>query len=262
MQFRGSGNPQAPIIILLHGGGLSNWSLQPIVDLLNTEFHVVTPIIDGHGEDWQETFLSIQDSAENLIRYIDEHCGGRVFAIGGLSLGAQIALDVLSRRTHITEFAILESVLVIPIAGMNYIAPPLYGLLYPLVKQRWFSELQAKSLLLPPEMYELYYRDSTKMSRASLTNIATSNAQFGLANDIMERVAGTSARALILAGGAEIGSIRKSATLLHQTIPRSKLHIAPRMKHGELSLVHPQEYVSLLRAFFSRGVETRQTGTE
>ena len=40
-----------PTIILLHGGGLSSWAWTGIVGLLQTDYHVVTPIIDGHGED-------------------------------------------------------------------------------------------------------------------------------------------------------------------------------------------------------------------
>lgn len=71
MIFEETNNKDFPTIILLHGGGLSNWSLQNIVDQLQTDFHVVTPIIDGHGDDGEEEFISISDSATKLTSYID-----------------------------------------------------------------------------------------------------------------------------------------------------------------------------------------------
>jgi hypothetical protein len=43
---------------------------------------------------------------------------------------------------------------------------------------------------------------------------------------------------------------RKSATILHQAMQNSELYTAPRMKHGELSLSHPEQYVKLLKEFF------------
>ena len=242
MKFSTTGNPDGSIIVLLHGGGLSDWSWQPIVNLLANDYCVVTSIIDGHGADWAETFLSIQDSADKLIHYIENTLGGRVFVLAGMSLGAQIAIEVLSRRVDIAQYAIIESALVLPVQGMKLLARPLYTLLYGLIKQQWYSQIQAKSLLLPTEMHEAYYRDSAKMSRESLVNLVISNSDYSL----KLAIAATSAQVLIVVGEREIGVMRKSADLLHKTIPQSQLHIATAMKHGELSLAHPSDYVRLL----------------
>ncbi|MEH6942066.1 alpha/beta fold hydrolase, partial [Bacillus sp. JJ722] len=62
MIFKDTGNPESETIILLHGGGLSYWSLQHQISHFSQKFHVVTPIIDGHGEDGNTTFISIKDS--------------------------------------------------------------------------------------------------------------------------------------------------------------------------------------------------------
>lgn len=163
MLFRETPNKGLPTIILLHGGGLSWWSLQNIVALLQSDFHVVTPIIDGHGEDGQQTFTSIEDSASKVINYVDTHCNGKVFALGGLSLGAQIVTEVLTQREDISDFAVIESVLVFPTKTMRAFSVPLYQLFYGLMKQRWFSRMQARNLWIPPEMFEQYYQDSVKM---------------------------------------------------------------------------------------------------
>lgn len=71
------------IIILLHGGGLSWWNYQEVAELLQKRYHVILPILNGHaGND--KHFLSIEDNANDIIAFIDEHYEGTVLAIGEL----------------------------------------------------------------------------------------------------------------------------------------------------------------------------------
>lgn len=247
MIFRETVNKELPTIILLHGGGLSWWSLQAIIEKLKSEFHVVTPIIDGHGDNGNEEFISIEDSAAKLIDFIDTNCNGKVFAIGGLSIGAQIVTEVLSQRENISEYAVIESALVYPIKGAAAMTVPTYKLFYGLVKKRWFSRMQAKTLCVPPNMFEQYYQDSLRISKQSLINIALSNGNYNLKSSISK----SNSKVLVIVGAKEIGVMRKSAKRLHEAIFGSTLYIAPAMKHGELSLVYPQKYVELIKSFFT-----------
>lgn len=236
-----------PTIIFLHGGGLSAWSLKPIVDELKKEFHIVTPIIDGHGEDGDETFVSISDSAAKLIQYIDTKYNGQVFAIAGLSIGAQILTEVLSQRADITQYAIIESALIYPIKGITNFTIPMFQLSYGLIKKRWFSKLQANSLSVPAELFETYYQDSLNMSKQSLINMTLSNGTYAL----KESISNTKAKVLVIVGEKEIAVMKKSAKKLQEIIPKSELYIAPNMKHGEISLKYPQKYIELIRKLFS-----------
>ncbi len=246
MIFKESGNKNFPTIIFIHGGGLSEWSLIPIVDELQKNFHVITPIIDGHGEAAAETFTSISDSADKLIDFIDTNYNRQVFAIAGLSIGAQIAAELLSRRDDITQYAIIESALVYPIKGITTFLVPSYQLFYGLIQKRWFSKLQAKSLCIPLNMFERYYQDSLKMSKQSLINITLSNGTY----DLKETITNTKAKVLIIVGEKEISLMKKSAQRIHNKIPGSELYIAPGMKHGEISLKFPQKYINLLKNLF------------
>jgi len=246
MIFKETGDKRLKTIILLHGGGLSDWSWKNAVPLLSSEFHLVIPILDGHGEDGSETFISIQKCAEELINYIENDCGGKVFAIGGLSIGAQITVETLSKRPNITQYAIIESALTIPIKGATAVTVPAYQLLYGLIKRRWFSKMQAKSLCVPDELFETYYQDSQKISKQSLINLTLSNGNYHLNPSI----AATHAKVLIIVGSDEIKVMKESAELLHRTIPKSELYIAKNMKHGQLSLVHTEQYIKLLKSFF------------
>lgn len=243
MLFKEFGTKNSETIILLHGGGLSAWSLIPLAELLQENYHVVTPIIDGHGEDGENTFISIEDCALKLIEYIDTECLGKVFALAGLSIGAQIVTEVLSLRNDITEYAVIESALVLPIKGLSMMVP-LNKMSYGLIKRRWFSKLQAKSLFVPPDMFGQYYSDSLKMSKQSLINLTLSNGNYGIKKSLSE----THAKVLIVVGSKEIGIMRKSAKLLNEAIPNSKLYVASEMGHGEISLRFPQKYKDLLNS--------------
>ena len=71
--------------ILLHGGGLSWWNYIDEISLLENEFHIVIPILDGHsGSD--TNFTSIESNALEIINFINKNYNGKVKLIGGLSL--------------------------------------------------------------------------------------------------------------------------------------------------------------------------------
>lgn len=127
------GKENAEIIMLLHGGGLSWWNYRDEAKLLENKYHVVLPILDGHvGSD--HDFISIRDNAERIIAFIDQNYRGSVFLIGGLSLGAQILVEILSIRNTICKYAIIESADVVPSQFIYSLIPASINLSYGLIK--------------------------------------------------------------------------------------------------------------------------------
>lgn len=247
MVFREFGNTRCPAIIMLHGGGLSWWSLESSAKALNEQYYVVTPVIDGHGENSDTTFVSIENYAQKLISFIDDKFGGHVYALYGLSIGAQIVTEVLVHRKDIASFAVIESALVFPIKGAASLTIPMTKISYGLIKKRWFAKQQAKALFVPNDQFELYFSDSVKISKQSLLNVTLSNAGYNIKPGISQ----THAKALVIAGEKELNIMRKSAKALCDYIPDSTLHIAENMGHGELSLKHIDQFVDLIKQFLS-----------
>ena len=64
----GKDHPQT--ILLLHGGGLSWWNYREAAELLQQDYHVVLPILDGHaGSDRPFTTIeSIITNCRHRIR--------------------------------------------------------------------------------------------------------------------------------------------------------------------------------------------------
>lgn len=131
----------------MHGGGLSWWNYEAAAKSLQKDYHIILPILDGHaGSD--DSFTTIEDNATKIIAFIDAHFAGSVLLIGGLSLGGQIVLEILSQRNDICKYAIIESAMVIPSKGMHAMIKPAFGSCYGLIQRKWFSKLQFKSLSL------------------------------------------------------------------------------------------------------------------
>ena len=241
MRYVEYGNQNPETIILLHGGGLSWWNYRDVAQLLSERFHVVLPILDGHA-DSDAPFTSIEDNAARIIAPIDEHFGGKVLAVGGLSLGGQIAVEMLAQRPDICRFALIESALVKPIKLTHALIKPTFGMSYGLIKQKWFAKMQAAYLGIPQKLFDDYYRDTCKISKEDMIAFLESNSAYS----IKPALRNTQAKVHIVLGCKEQASIRTSGKLLNHTIPGSTMEILPGYTHGDLSLNHPQAYAQKL----------------
>jgi len=248
MKFRTFGNKENKSVMLLHGGGLSWWSLQSHIDALEANYYVIAATIDGHGDDAETTFTTIENCADKIIEYINSDLGGKIYAIGGLSIGAQISVEVIRKDADIVKKAIIESALVIPIKSVSAMIKPMYNMSFGLIKQKWFSKYQAKALFVPDNMFNNYYEDSTKMSKQSLINMAVSNSNYKMPDTLAK----SNAEVLILVGGRELSAMIKSAHLLDNAISNSTLKLLDNHSHGEFSLKTPDKYNKLINEFLEQ----------
>ena len=236
------GKKDAPVIVLLHGGGLSWWNYREEAELLQENYHVLLPVLDGHaGSD--RDFAGIEDNAAEIIRYIDEKQNGSVLMIGGLSLGAQILTEILSVRPEICRTALIESALVIPMKFTGMLVQPMTAASYGLISKKWFARLQFRALGMKEEYFEDYYRDSVKITEKNLISILKANSVYRLKNSAEN----TAASVHIVVGQKERKKMIRSAELLREHFPDSSLEILPGMFHGEFSLNHAGQYVQKIR---------------
>lgn len=247
MKFREFGVKSNKAVILLHGGGLSWWSLTPHIEALKDDYFVIASTIDGHGDDSENTFITIENCANEIIEYIDNNLDGKVYGICGLSIGAQIAIEIMSRNKDIVQKAIIESGLVHPMKSVAALVKPMYSMSYGLIKQRWFSKYQAKALFVSDDMFENYYEDSCKMSKESLINMTISNSNYSMPESLKD----SNAEAIVLVGSKELSAMKKSAKLLNNTIKNSTLKILDKNGHGEFSLKTTEKYTTLVAKFLN-----------
>ena len=229
------------VLIFLHGGGLSWWNYKDEIELLKNRFHIILPALDGHSGS-NADYTSIEDNAARIIRSIDERFGGRVLLIGGLSLGGQILLEILSQRKDICKFAIIESALAIPMPVTHSLIKPSIKLSYGLIRQKWFSKLQMRSLRIRNDLFDDYYRDTCAITSENYIRFMENNSAYRAKPGLSL----CRAKALVIIGGKERPVMKKSAKLIHDLIPNSELIMVKDYHHGELSMNHADEYVKYM----------------
>ena len=247
MNYKEYGKLNNDVVILLHGGGLSWWNYKEVAERLQTDYHVVLPILDGHAGCDRE-FTTIEDNAKEVISFIDEKLGGSVLLIGGLSLGGQILLEILSQREDICRYALVESALVVPSKLTYSMIKPAFGSCYGLIRHKWFSKLQFKSLRIKQELFDDYCRDTCGIAKQSMIAFLQANSLYS----IKESIKNCTAKVSVFVGEKENGTMKISAKIINEELQGSSLRIMGKMYHGEFSLNHSSDYVKEIYAIIKQ----------
>jgi len=235
------GKENRDVIILLHAGGLSWWNYREAAERLMADYRIILPILDGHAKS-EHDFTTIEHTAARLIAFIDAHFGGTVLLIGGVSLGGQITLEMLSQRKNICRYALIESALVVPSKLTHAMIKPAFGSCYGLIRRKWFAKLQFKWLRIKPVFFEDYFRDTCGISKENMIAFLQANALY----TIKPSIDSCAAKAYIFVGGKENHSMQKSAEIIHKQLRGSVLQVLPQMYHGEFSINYAADYADKL----------------
>jgi len=240
------GKDNKEVIIFLHGGGLSWWNYKEVAERLVDHFHIVIPILNGHsGSDL--SFTSIENNAKEIIAYIDENFEGHVLLIGGLSLGGQILVEMLSQRSSICEFAMVESALVLPMKLTTAFIKPVYSMCYPLIKKRWFAKVQFRALHIKADLFENYYADTVNISKNDMVAFLMANSNYSVKDTLSD----CKSKVLVLVGSKENSIMKKSARIIADHLLTSRLEVMENYYHGDFSINHSGQYVKKLLQLIS-----------
>ena len=100
IRYRVSGPARAPRVVLLHGATLDHRAWDAQVDALRRRYRVVVPDLRGHGESTLSGRFRFADAladVEALLDVLDAERPGVPTTLGGLSLGANLAQEVVYR---------------------------------------------------------------------------------------------------------------------------------------------------------------------
>ena len=149
---------------------------------------------------------------------------------------------MISKDNDICEFAMIESVSLIPSKFTEKLLRPAFSISYGLISKKWFSKLQFKSLHIKDTLYEDYYRDTCLVSKENMISFLKANTRYMLKDSFSN----TNAKIRVIVGEKEQKSLIQSAKLLSESTAKSVLEIKDGLYHGEFSLNQPQEYVKEL----------------
>lgn len=238
----------SPLMVFLHGGGVSGWMWDEQVKYFTTTYHCLVPDLPGHGKSKHDSF-SIEDSAERLIQLIKEKKNNKPIIVIGFSLGAQVLVKMLSIQPHFIDYAIINSALTKPMPYSAKLTMPLFKLSFPLVKWRSFAKLQAKVLYIKENQLDLYYQDSSETSLHTFIQVMQENMSFSIPNDFYK----ADGNILVTVGEKEKKIMRKSASELTHANPNATGIVIPKIGHG-ISLADPTFFNDLIDDWITKQI--------
>ncbi|MFJ5965733.1 alpha/beta fold hydrolase [Bacillus sp. NPDC093026] len=242
-----------PMMMFLHGGGVSSWMWKNQVEKLNEAYECYTPDLIGHGTRANVQPFSMRESAYEIISWIEQQAHGRVIMLVGFSLGAQIVVDILSRKPDLVDIAVINSALVIPLPWLYLLVKPILPLTYPLLKKDWFIQLQAEKLGIPSNAVNHYVNDSKHLLKETLQTMFQENLHYKLPKTFQQ----AKARILVTVGEKERGIMQRSAKQLTNAHPRATGVIIPNIGH-----TFPFEKIELFTEMVTCFVEGRDLPKE
>ena len=253
MKFHEFGDKNLPPVLLIHGGGSSWWNYLRQARILSEDYRVILPTLNGHGEEFQRDYISTEDSAQEILNYVRQNYDGKLFAIGGVSLGGQIAMEILSLDSDIAEKAIIDGSLCIPQPRLVRFCILLVSLFGKLMFSKLSCKLQLSimnkcypKLAYPDELKNYFMEDMPRTPNKTLVTIyKTYMGDYKLNS----RISKSKAQVLYIYGEKELNCVKASAKLFQQMHPDTILYEAKGYNHGYLSAYLPQEWIKLVVPF-------------
>ncbi|MBK3496472.1 alpha/beta hydrolase [Viridibacillus sp. YIM B01967] len=239
LQYKEYGDINLPLMVFIHGGGVSGWMWDKQVEYFSN-YHCLVPDMPEHGKSSNEKLFTINLCAEKIIQLIEEKSKGKPVIAIGFSLGAQVLISILSMRPYLIDYAIINSALVRPIPFSKMLTKSL-TLTYPLVKNKTFSKIQAKSMYIDENYFETYYQECCHLNKASFVRIMEENMAFKIPNNFKN----SSSKILVTVGEKERSIMKKSLVDIVKSNSNCKGIILPKVGHG-ISLAKPDFFNKLI----------------
>ncbi|MFN8528318.1 MAG: alpha/beta hydrolase [Anaerolineae bacterium] len=239
-----TGTIGAPSIVFLHGVGASGWMWTPQVASL-TDFHCLAIDLPGHGKSNDAPWVSLADTADQIAAIIREHAlNGRAHVVG-LSLGGYLALVLLEQHAAVLDRVVISGVTAEPVPNRALLPVQLW-VMSGLLKRRWFVEMQARALHLPPGMEAAFIENLLAMSMPAYRRVWEEAAEFRVPASLRE----VNTPTLITAGSRESEIIVKAVGTIAQRMPRAQGRLAPGRGHG-WNVEDPDLFTAMVRAWIT-----------
>ncbi|MFA9556661.1 alpha/beta fold hydrolase, partial [Evansella sp. AB-rgal1] len=147
LHYHEKGDKDAPLIVFLHGGGVSSWMWDKQIQYFK-DYHCIAVDLPEQGRSNKSKHFSIEYSAVSVVELIENIGKGKVVIVVGFSLGAQVTIKMLCMKPNLIDYAIINSALVRPNRIAEKMIKPTIKLTFPLIKNKSFSKLQAKTLYI------------------------------------------------------------------------------------------------------------------
>lgn len=242
-----TGEENKQSIVFLHGGALGGWMWEKQLEYFN-DYHCLVPDLPEHGKSKDVGPFTITDAANQVLDIIEEKTNGKKAHVVGISLGAQVALKMLSKAPKLMDHVVISGALVRQIPQSEFILNVLDYIIrmyMPIKNTDFLIKANIRSYNIP-KTYFNYLKEATEVINAdSLNRILHENMFFKIPD-----VEKANNPVLVLAGGKEYDIMKKSAFDLTNALNNAKGYVVPNMVHT-WNLAAPDFFNEVLKAWIT-----------
>jgi len=223
LYFEEFGPQDAPTIIFLHGGGAAGWMWDAQVTDLKERYHLLVPDLPEQGRSVSVKPFTHSNAAEEIADLISTRAHGQKAHGVGLSEGAQVLVELLSRAPETLQSALISSALLRPVPGSAVYTEDMLRWLYrfsmaaPLKKWDPWIRLNMKYSAGIPERYFTQFKQSFQEQTEEGFVHLMSALHYRMPQGL-ERV---KVPCLVIAGSKEYSAMKQSGRDLLTAIPGS-----------------------------------------
>ncbi len=241
-----TGENNRETIVFLHAGMSSGWMWNKHLEIFK-DYHCLVPDLPEHGKSIDIKLFTMKGAAEEIIGLIKEKAHGGKAHVVGLSLGAQVAVQMLSMAPETVHDAVITGTLAREVgSGIAVFMNIFYKVYMRLKDTDFFIKMGMRAQNISVDYFQYVKKDNKALTWNSLNNITSENRSFR----IPENLCTSKNRVLILVGEKEVKVAHESAVDLNKCLLNSKAYKAANFGHT-WSLESPEFFSSVVMAWIN-----------
>lgn len=239
-----SGSTDRPTIVFLHGNGSNGTMWKKHMDRL-ADYHCLAPDFPGYGRSADQEWVSLDETADQIIDVIRNRIQPAKVHVVGLSLGGSTAITLLSKAPDLIDHAIIDGAGVLPLPGLGFMKIG-FHLLQPFLHTHMVIKTIARSMKIPDDGFEEFEQNMRSMSSSSFTRSFLQALSLRQPPGLDQ----VQCPSLFVAGEKEPRAVNESNAMLARSMPNAQSRMAPDLGHGWLAEA-PDLHIRMVQAWLS-----------
>lgn len=235
-------------ILFIHGYNMAGWMWEEQLKAFR-DYHCLVPDLPEHSKSSEVGPFTIKAAAEMITDIIESKARNGKAHLVGMSLGAQVILQILSTSPEVADHSLISGTLVnaiTPSAGFQKLLDYLLKVYIPVKNDNLSIGSYIRSYGIPSNLIRKFKESTYVISEDSSEKIIRENLLF----EIPEGIEKVKTPVLVMNGEKDYRIIKKSSDELLKIIPNSKGAIA--MKAGHIwNIEKPEFFNDVLRAWIT-----------
>jgi len=248
LSVKETGHKNPETIIFLHGGGLAGWIWDEQVKSFR-DYHCLVIDLPEHGQSAHIKPFTIEGAARMVVELILTRAHNGKAHLVGLSLGAQIIVQVLATHPEVVDHALITGTLLRTIPHPETLLKLLkytFKAYEPVKNTKFFIKANMRTYNISKGYFDKFKESTQRINGDSLHRILHENLFFRLPTGL-ERV---TVPVMVMMGEKDYKVIKESARDLVNTLPNSKAYVVPKRGHV-WNMESPELFNKVLRNFIT-----------